>query len=1318
MNANTRNGPPSVPPEGPGRASGKRRKATIFKIFLVPLIAIMLVQSAITIGTLVVRRTTETLEEYAGSMMERLVENRGVILQNDMNQRWSSVAAEEAMIEALLEDFLEAENAGLDEVLRSDELKTRFLSRILPECLDILQSNTTTGIFLILTGPDQGAAGEYDGVFIRDSDPYTNPVNYTDLLLERGNKQLSRTWNIPLDTHWTTRFHMEGQGNSAAQRYFYEPWRAGTEHPDADTRDLGYWALPFTLEQDETDPHQMITYSLPLRHQGQVYGILGVEISAQLLNDYFPAAELNESQQSGYLLALRQPDGSHVSLMGKGILYDQVRSQNQQFHLEETNYDDLSLVQDISLNDQGIYAVSCPLKLYGSHVPYEETDWVLLGLDTEEDLFGMSRQLYVWMVAAVLIGLVFGVFGLYLVVRHLTRPVQRLMHCISQGQAGLRAFKSSNILEIDALYDVVNDLTERQKKAENILLEEKERYKLALESSKDIFFSYDLQTQMLDIVNHRTMNGQWKRPQTKNGLINPESIYEADRASVTEALLQNPDHPYAEFRMRWQGETEFTWVALSCKALYDTDGRRWKLVGSLHSIQEQKEREARQLRRSTTDGVTGLYCFSTGMEKLKACRRDRPEGVMAVLRLNQLTEISEKNGIVFGDMILEEIGALIRTRIQVFREQTGRRAVALRLNRDEFILWQEADRTQAEELTTALLDAVRAAFPEEHFSVRLNAGLTQGKTEQNTENLIRQAKLAQSLAPAGGILFHEAGTEPLPLLREQEITSLGYGEDVSLVSVALNLFGKGADFPAQMTLMIRKIGRACQAEGVLVSLLRADFNSNYLNYQWRRSGAVIEDCVRKYREEDKADFFSWLGQEEVRPFSGEDSAQEILQCFLCVPPGDRGILLPLYDSGIYMGNICILGLGPELLESPEEYQNLAELGRVIQSQLNQQQHDIASKAKSEFLSRMSHEIRTPMNGIIGMTAIALQKDQDPERVTDCLQKIQASSDYLLGLINDILDMSKIESGKMKLEALDFHMDKALDTIRELIVSQAEAKQVEFVQDVHLTHHWFQADSMRISQVLINLLGNAVKFTPPGGRITLTVREESAAETESLVYFAVRDTGVGIPKEEQERVFRSFEQASGTNPAKQRGTGLGLSISSRLVQMMGSSIQLDSTPGQGSTFSFSIPLTLGKCTEDEDRQEEPLSFDGCRILVVEDNDLNAEIAQCLLEERNLEVDCVYDGAQAVERIRSTPPGTYDVILMDIMMPVMDGLEATRAIRSMEREDCRTIPIIAMSANAFDDDLKKSVECGMNGHLSKPVEVDKLYQTLSEVIRQRP
>lgn len=1291
------------------------KKTSIFRMFLIPLIIIMLVQSGITIGTLVIRRTGRMLQGYSSSMMNRLVENRRVILQNDMNQRWASVSEQEAHLDSILEEFLKERSVGVEDFLGSDTLKNDFLSLVFPECLDIQQKTSTTGIFVILAGTDTETTGDYDGFFIRDSDPNTSPANYSDLLLERGDKQLSREWNIPLDTYWTTRYHLDGDS------FFYEPWRAGAEHPDADIKDLGFWSVPFTLEKEMADSHKMITYSLPLRYEGKVYGVFGVEVSERRLADYFPVTELNDLQQSGYMIAVRQEDGSYAPLLGKGILYDLVYSNGDSFILQETHYDYLSKVENVKLDKQDIYAVVCPIKLYNYNVPYENTEWVLLGLDTEEDLFGMSRQLYVWMLAAVLVGLIFGVFGIYFVVKYLTKPVQYLMQCISKGNAGLREFKPSNILEVDALYDVVKELTDSQIESENNLLEEKERYRVALESSDDVFFSYDIENRMLDIVNHETMSGQWLCEEFGASFINPDYIYDMDRARVADALQSRADSISVEFRLKWPEDTDFVWVELFGKTVYDTTGERRKIVGSIRNIQEQKEREVRQLRKNSTDTITGLYSFSSGMKRIEECRKLQYEGIIINIILDRLKEIDENNGIIFGDMILEELGSLISSSCREIGEEVGRQIIAMRLDGDEFTLWLEnRSKEEAIILVEKLLDKIKVSFREDTFDVVIRIGMACGQRNQTSEKLICMAKLAQSFVVSGitkqYVFFEDIPEEKrkvLPPLLGRDITTLDYGEDISLVSLALNLFGKGADFTAQMMLIICKIGRFYKASDVLISVLREDFSSNYLDYQWHRDGIVVTENVRQYKQEERYAFFEWLERKEVWYLTEEESHNEIVQRFLSITDGQHGVVLPMYDNGDYMGNICILGVDPQLLEDSEEYQNLAELGRVIQSQLTQQQHDIASKAKSDFLSRMSHEIRTPMNGIIGMTAIALQQEQSHERIIDCLQKIQSSSNYLLGLINDILDMSKIESGKMKIEPFNFSMYEMLDTIKELIMTQASAKNISFVQDIKLIHSWFVADRMRISQVLINLLGNAVKFTPAKGRITLTIQEMEASDTKAVVYFAVRDTGIGIAKEDQKRVFRSFEQASEVNPAKQQGTGLGLSISSRLIQMMGSNIQLDSEPGEGSTFSFSIPLELGENMEKEVNQEE-ISFEGCRILVVEDNELNAEIAMTLLEERGFVVDCVYNGAEAVERIRTTQPGTYDVILMDIMMPVMDGLEATRTIRGMEREDCHTIPIVAMSANAFDDDLKKSVECGMNGHLSKPVEVDKLYQTLGKII----
>jgi signal transduction histidine kinase len=401
-----------------------------------------------------------------------------------------------------------------------------------------------------------------------------------------------------------------------------------------------------------------------------------------------------------------------------------------------------------------------------------------------------------------------------------------------------------------------------------------------------------------------------------------------------------------------------------------------------------------------------------------------------------------------------------------------------------------------------------------------------------------------------------------------------------------------------------------------------------------------------------------------------------------------------------------------------------------------EQAEDANRAKSMFLANMSHEIRTPMNAIIGMTQIARSSD-DPDRVAYCLRRIDEAAEHLLSIINDILDMSKIEADRFDLSPVRFRIRELVESVTHIISVKAEEKRQDFVVTVaDDLPEAFIGDDTRIVQVLINLLNNAVKFTDEGGRIELAVSgaadsggtggaaDSGGAGGICMVTAEVRDSGIGISEEQQKKLFETFRQADAGMTRKYGGTGLGLALSKRIVEQMGGTVGLESTPGEGSVFKFEIPLEVADATAARgdvadagsfgrgepiaaafDGEAGAADFSGRRILLAEDVDLNREIVIALLEDTGIAVDEAVNGAEAV-RMYAGDPARYDLILMDIQMPEMDGFEATRAIRRMAAPGLPEVPIVAMSANAFKEDVEMSIESGMNEHLSKPVDAGAL------------
>lgn len=383
---------------------------------------------------------------------------------------------------------------------------------------------------------------------------------------------------------------------------------------------------------------------------------------------------------------------------------------------------------------------------------------------------------------------------------------------------------------------------------------------------------------------------------------------------------------------------------------------------------------------------------------------------------------------------------------------------------------------------------------------------------------------------------------------------------------------------------------------------------------------------------------------------------------------------------------------------------------LMQSELEAAQ--AKSQAKSDFLSRMSHEIRTPMNAIVGLTNLACMEQNVPPEVEKDLQKIRNSSQYLLSLINDILDMSRIENGKMEIEQENFSLAGLLDALQGMMGNQAEQKFLLFRESRRINHEWLVGDPIRLRQVLTNLLSNAIKFTSAGGIVSLKVEETGCDEQTAAYRFSVSDTGVGIPTESQHRIFASFEQL-GTSSARSAGTGLGLPISSSIVRLMGGELQVKSESGKGSEFFMVLRFPLG-IEENPPAQENPgteRSLEGVRVLLAEDNDLNAEIAGELLAIQGVQVRRAADGQEAVDMFIASEPGEYQIILMDIRMPIKDGQEATREIRASGRPDAG-VPIIAMTANSFKEDEEAARGAGMTGFVPKPVEPSYLFSVMRD------
>lgn len=1295
-----------------------KKKKSLWNIFLIPILIIVFVQGAVPFLTLIFSGIRSNMENAVIGLDSHTVENRKVVLENDMIEQWSSVYKESDSLSSALTKVLSNHQMDMQGFMGSGKVQEEYLETVFYDMVEVLQYNSTSGIFLVLGNDgDTDSEGEYKGFWVRDSDPQTKTASRTDLLMERGSKVLSQNMSISLDTSWHTDFHFQGNGKRDADDFFYQPYITAENYVDSRTsmKNLGYWSKPFILEDFYKDNHKMITYSAPLVYDKTVYGVLGIEVGVNDLTKFFQVKDLDSDLNAGFALVVDHGNGNYEGIAGEGALYDAVSRDGSDFVLEEPVQENLRLVQGAAIGKQQIYGLVSNLELYSRNVPYEDTQWALCGFVTEDSVYGLISDVYERILGAILGSALMAVILVYFLVQYATEPVYHLVESVRGGVKGIHGFQESGIQELDELHKVIENLTDTQMQTENQLLEEKERYRIAVESSQDAFFTYKCKEKLLEIVNSKGNDGVWdcgKHPE----FLDNDSIHPADKAKLVNAVKSSDGVLDVDFRLQ-HANGEFQWVNLSGSITFDENKERSRVVGCIHNVHQHKLLEQAQKRKQIYDSITSFYRLGSGLEVVETLCRDDPEGVLVLLEIQQFSKIDERYGLIFGDIILEQFAGLLAKR---FQEDGLNGGIYIRAGADQMLVWLPVCTTGPIVRSVQGLEKEFGALTDEkHLSLSLKCGIAVTGSRNSLSEALEQTKTALTAARHGKqeIMFYEELSTVEKACAVDvafaEVASLERLKEMTLSSIALNLFDRDGDTSVVLDILALKLQEKYHLADIVITHFNGEYMVNNLLYCWKT-----------WEKKDGWDGMVHCSEKQYQHFVETQEMQQILtsgESILKEPliqpfaSGRNDIVFHMTDNGQYSGSIVFQDIDQEVLEKKEECKCLEEISAIIQNRLNLERHDLSAKAKSDFLARMSHEIRTPMNGIIGMTEIALKDGQTEERRIDCLRKIEHSSEYLLGLINDILDMSKIESGKMRLIEEKCNLMEMIQGLHPLLEAKLNENNIQYIADIQLKNHWFLADSLRLNQVLINLLGNALKYSKPDGHVWLTVRETEGEKGFSNLYFQIRDDGIGISPENQQLIFRQFEQADNSDNARKQGTGLGLAISRRIVRMMDSDIKLESEPGKGSTFSFNVKLQPVSCEKTTvTSQPEEISFPGKRILVVEDNELNMEIICTILEGYKILTEQAVNGKEAVYQMEKTVPGYYDMILMDIMMPEMDGLEAARAIRAMEREDCKTIPIYAMSANAFDEDVKRSLASGMNGHLSKPVDIQVLEKTLKKVL----
>ncbi len=866
--------------------------------------------------------------------------------------------------------------------------------------------------------------------------------------------------------------------------------------------------------------------------------------------------------------------------------------------------------------------------------------------------------------------------------------------------------------------------------------------KSILKSKEFAVFHVDIDDnfKVVKINNGFTEVTGFKQPDVENGLymsrLIPTDAYNEYIISVRKNITDNGEfcfkHPIilkdrSIITVTCYGELEY----------YDSvNTRKVKMIVTVND-RNQDEGEEEEYTESGKDKLTGLYSRERGEKLIRQYLKIKPESelcALCIIDVDNFYEINDHYGREFGNSVLEEVAEKLTS---VMRPTD----IVIRLGGDEFMVFtKNTNKSYIKSFGSSISKRVNSIYAgtDKEIGISCTVGIVNtfysNKYDELFDYAYKTLMFAKKTKKGSSLLYSEVSNLVDSKVLDATIIDKGVTdiadenphENGNIVSFAYSLLEKSRDLKTAINLLLPKISRIFDFSRIVIFEMN-DENMYYkFTYHWCEKGKPTDfNEIYDFNRKDYnalIDYFERDGLVTITPKIMSKLSKSLRK--MLEKDKKQYFFSAIFNEGNFRGCLIFESLEKGRKLSTQEVSTLKELSRVISTHITIVNADLASKAKSDFLSRMSHEIRTPINAIKGMADKAMcvienEENDSSGEVYDCLEKITISTKYLTSLVNDILDMSKIESGKLIVNNDIFDITNLLEDFEMMIKPQADQRMIKLTIEKNYENKLFVGDQFRIHQVLVNLAANALKFTPFSGKIKVSIDELESDEESSVIKFSVEDNGIGIKKENLKKIFESFEQADSAVTKTYGGTGLGLSICKNLVELMGGTLNVKSEENEGSAFFFTLELKKCKSITDAIREtlyisQQDFDFTGKTVLLAEDNDFNAEFAKSLLENVGFDVQLALNGKQAVYSFISKPSYTYDVILMDVRMPLMDGYEAAGCIRNSDKADAHSVPIIALTANAAGDDEKLTIQSGMNAYLSKPFEKEMLYIMLKQFL----